>query len=94
MPSKGFKHTKESKEKMREKNKGKHLSFSTEFKQGITPWNKGLSYHIGYSPSDETKRKIGLANSKPKIHLLCGICNTEFLVWPAHSKQKFCSKVF
>lgn len=37
---KGFKHSKETKEKIRETNKGKHYSLKTEFKKGQRAWNK------------------------------------------------------
>lgn len=41
-PWKGKKHSKESKQKISAKKKGQHSSPRTEFKKGMTPWNKGL----------------------------------------------------
>lgn len=42
--------------------------------------------------SEETKRKIGLANSKPKIKIICKLCGKEFFTYPARAnKAKFCS---
>jgi hypothetical protein len=41
--------------------------------------------------SEETKRKIGKANSKPKIKKNCGVCGSPFFVIPALSHQKYCS---
>lgn len=44
--------------------------------------------------SDETKRKIGLKNSKPKIKKICCDCGKYFLVHPCREKKaKYCSRV-
>ena len=40
-PFLGHHHTEETKNKLREKNKGKHRSISTEFKKGLIPWHAG-----------------------------------------------------
>ena len=40
----GKNHTEESKLKMVEGNKGKHLSPRTQFKKGIKPWNVGIHF--------------------------------------------------
>ena len=40
----------------------------------------------------ETKKKIGLANNRPKIKLVCNQCFIEFLTHPCNINQKFCSK--
>ena len=40
--NKGKTCSQETKEKLSKKSKGKHLSPKSEFKKGITPWNKGL----------------------------------------------------
>jgi hypothetical protein len=48
----------------------------------------------GFKHSEETKRKIGLSNSKPKIKIYCHVCGNGFLVHPSRErKAKFCSYV-
>jgi hypothetical protein len=42
MWNKGIPCRPETKEKLSKKSKGKHLSPKSEFKKGMTPWNKGL----------------------------------------------------
>jgi len=67
----------------------------TSFKKGLIPWNKGLKYHTGNIVSSETRKKIGIANSKPKVKVEC-ICGKIREFWPAvikSGKGKFCSKV-
>ena len=49
-------HSEEAIRKMSETKKGKHLSPSTEFKKGMTPWNTGKKH------SRETRLKISLAH--------------------------------
>lgn len=58
-----------------ESKKGLHISPATEFKKGITPWNKGKTYHTGiqWHHSDDTKAIIaekmkGKANAAKKIY--------------------------
>ncbi|MEK6879654.1 MAG: NUMOD3 domain-containing DNA-binding protein [Nanoarchaeota archaeon] len=49
------------KQKIRNKNKGKHRSKNTEFKKGIIPWNKGIPW------SNEIKKKLSIANTGKKL---------------------------
>lgn len=45
--------------------------------------------------SEETKRKIGLANSRPKISIVCLICSKEFFVSKSRymrGEVRFCSR--
>lgn len=55
------KHTEETIEIIKKKNDGIHHSPKTEFKKGMTPWNKGI--HIdGHPHTERAKRKIGVAS--------------------------------
>ncbi|MCX6749321.1 MAG: NUMOD3 domain-containing DNA-binding protein [Candidatus Pacearchaeota archaeon] len=49
---KGSKHSKETKIRLSEFNKGFHSSPRTEFKKGLVPWNKGIPMN------EETKKKL------------------------------------
>ena len=51
----GVKHSTETRKKASERNKGKHYSKKTEFKKGMTPWNKGKKLAAF---SEETKQKM------------------------------------
>ncbi len=67
--NRGKHHTLESKKKLSESHKGRHLSKSTEFKKGIIPWNKNKT-NIGdlrKTPIEEISRKISEAK---KGHLV------------------------
>jgi len=65
-----------------------------KFKKGDIPWskkNKG-KYHLPKC-TEETKKKISLANRKLKFKIICGNCKKEFFVWPSKKDTaKFCSK--
>ena len=52
----GKHHSKKTKELISEKHKGRNLSPDTEFKKGMTPWNKGIPC------SQMTKNKISKSN--------------------------------
>lgn len=55
---KGTRHSERTKKEISEKLKGKHCSFSTEFKKGCIPWNKGLKrkgLKYAYHNSSRTK---------------------------------------
>lgn len=49
--------------------KGKHISPSSEFKNGNIPWNKGKTYHTGkhWNHSEEAKMKMS-EKKKGKLH--------------------------
>lgn len=69
---KGEKMTEEQKKKIGEANKkslmGKHSSLKTEFKKGMTPWNKGRAGSYNTKPhTQETKEKIRLGNLGKKV---------------------------
>ncbi len=58
------------------------------------PFTKGHKINVGKFCSSETRKKIGIANSKPRIEILCISCGKQFWVWPSlDGKKKFCSKV-
>ena len=56
-PFYGKHHTEKTKWIISEKEKGKHKSPQTEFKNGIIPWNKGLK-GMHFSPETEFKKGI------------------------------------
>lgn len=76
------------------------------FIKNYPSWNKGKKLSIihrknlslgqqrrqHFPHTKETKRKIGIANSKPKIKIICQICKKEFWVNPCLSQKKFCSQ--
>lgn len=62
----GVKHSKESCERQSKKMKGKHNSPATEFKKGMTTWNKGtkgltIGWNKGMSISEEHKANLSKA---------------------------------
>lgn len=57
----GKKHNDSSIEKMRLANKGKRFSLKTEFKKGLTPWNKGM-----LSPALSERNRINNPSKKGK----------------------------
>lgn len=53
---------------------------------------KGHIINIGRKCSEQTRKKIGIANSKEKVKKICN-CGICFEVWPSKEKRsKFCSK--
>ena len=59
----------------------------------FSPIQKGHKVNLGKVCSIETRKKIGLANSKPKVIIICGLCKIEFGVWPSKKDtKKYCSK--
>lgn len=73
----------------------KKFTNSGQYKKGEIPWsalNKG-KYSLGPC-SEETKKKIGKANSKPKVYKDCLTCKVSFGMWPSKAETRFyCSKV-
>lgn len=72
-------HTEETKKKIGDSKKGTRVSIKTEFKKGITPWNKGKTgiyskqtlqkmgfVSKGRKLTEEHKKKIGLGNKGKK----------------------------
>mgnify|MGYP001589180288 CR=1 FL=1 len=43
--------------------------------------------------SEETKTKISVANSKPKVQKVCIQCKKQFGVWPSRSQTNHCSNI-
>ncbi len=71
---KGFKHTKETKKKISEANKGKHTylfgrHLSEETKRKIGEAQKGNKNWLDKHPSEETKKKIGLSLLGKKVSI-------------------------
>lgn len=65
----GLKHSEETRKKLSEMQIGLHRSPRTEFKKGMTPWNKGKK------ASDEYRRKISEAHKgKPSLKRKKVIC--------------------
>jgi len=55
------------------------------------PFVKGHKINVGHKCSNETRKKIGIANSKLRIKKIC-ICGNNFYVWPSRINAKFCSR--
>lgn len=54
-------------------------------------FKKGHKINIGRKVSLETREKLSLVKSKPKIEKIC-ICGKKFKVWPSReNRAKFCS---
>ncbi len=66
---------------------GKKLSDS--HKKSMRKNHKGM---FGLKQSEETKRKIGIKNSKPKIQKICKQCEKNFQVSPSQNYIIYCSK--
>jgi len=64
--------------------------------KGHVPWTYGLKGQLSHAPcSEETKRKIGIANTKPRVERICGSCGVKFGVWPSVAKAGrglYCSR--
>lgn len=85
---KGQKTSKETKLKISKANEGKKRSL--EIRQAISKRQLGGKRK---PCSEERKRKIGLANSKPKIRVVCITCNKTILRVPYRAKSmRFCSR--
>ena len=55
-------------------------------------FKKGHKIWLGKNHSKEAKRKISIANSKPRVQKICS-CGKQFEVWPSkRSRAKFCSR--
>ncbi len=59
------------------------------------PFYKGHKYNVGRECSPETREKLRITSSKPKVQKICLTCQIEFSVWPSvveAGKGKYCSK--
>ena len=55
---------------------------------------KHRSRMLGHLCSEETRKKIGLANSKPKVEVKCDNCKKNFSIWPSRASyfnKHYCS---
>ena len=51
---------------------------------------KGVKSFLGKRHSQKTKSKISIANSKPKIKIVCKNCSKDFYVVASKSKRRSC----
>lgn len=74
--------------------KGVSFTNGGSFKKGHIPWTAGRKGTYKNAPcSEQTKAKIALGNSKPKVYKSCLSCLQSFGMWPSKTKTSFyCSK--
>lgn len=58
-----------------------------------SPIKKGHKINLGKKCKKETRDKIGRANKKQRVKIICKNCKNEFEVWPSLKYiKKYCSK--